>query len=254
MAVVFKMSVQRAIAYRVDFLFQSLSAVIGLAGGLGAVIFVFSQVQTLAGWTLPQTILLLGAFTLVSRVVETFISPNLDWFATRVLNGELDSTLLQPLPSILLATLGVAQPWGLAQVLLGSGVIAVGLVATKAQFTIAGCLAGLGLLLVGVGTMWAYRVILASLAFWAPGLETGVLFSGVWQTARYPLAVYSKPVQWTLLYVFPVGAVITVPVRIVSQGPDLSMVLYALVACAASISLALLFWSMGLRKYTSATS
>jgi ABC-2 type transport system permease protein len=215
---------------------------------------VFARAPTLAGWTLGETIALLGAFTAVGGLLETFVGPNLDLFAARVQRGELDDVLLQPAPSLFLASQGTARPWALAQVPLGLAVMAAGLLRTGTALTIAGVLAGLARLAGGAVIAWARRVLLASLAFWAPGLDLSVAFSGFWQLGRYPVAVYTGPIRWALTYAVPVALVTTAPVHALTHGPDPALIAQGLVAISGLIVVVNVVWRAGLRRCTGATS
>jgi ABC-2 type transport system permease protein len=242
------------VAYRTDLLFQGLMTAMGMAAGGAALGIVFSHVRTLAGWNLAEAIVLLGTFTAVSGLLETFVEPNLSFFSSKLLSGELDDALLQPVSSLFLVSLGSAQPWALSQVILGLGVMGAGLERMGGSLTVGGLLAGLILLPAGIVTLWSYRVLLASFAFWAPGLDPTVLFSAFWQMGRYPVTIYRGPVRWALTYAVPVGFVTTVPVRVLTHGPDSGMLLSSLLALIGSLVAVHVVWHAGLRRYTSATS
>lgn len=251
----FAISLQRALAYRADMAFQGLMTATGIAAGVAAVGIVFAHVRTLAGWTLGETIVLLGAFIAISGLLQTFVEPNVGFFSTKVKNGELDDLLLQPAPSLFVATLGTSQPWALSQTLLGLLIMTLGLQSAGAALTVAGVLAGFALLLCGAVIAWAFRVLFTvSLAFWAPGLDLTVAFSGFWQMGRYPVSIYSRPVRWILTYIVPVAFVTTIPVNVLAHGPDALLMFESLLVACVSVALVFITWRAGLRRYTGATS
>lgn len=102
--------------------------------------------------------------------------------------------------------------------------------------------------------MWSYRLVLASIAFWAPGLDATVLFWGLWEMGRYPVSIYREPVRWGLTYVIPVAFVATTPVQVLSHGITVSTAVENAVAVGGSVLLVTLVWRAGIRRYAGATT
>ncbi|MGH3488794.1 MAG: ABC-2 family transporter protein [Actinopolymorphaceae bacterium] len=189
----FSMSLRRVLAHRVNLAFDVALAVFTLAGAMGAVQLVYTQTDALAGWSKPAMFVLVGTFQLMSGIRSAFIDPNLSWFPGRIRDGRMDLFLLQPAPSLFLASLGSHAPLALTQVCLGAGVVSLGLHQLGQPPSVAGVLAWLLLLAVGVGVIWALGVFLACLAFWAPRLELDVMYNAAWQVARFPVDIYRRP-------------------------------------------------------------
>ena len=250
-------SLQQELAHRTDLAVRTAMAALGVAGTAGALAAVYAHVERLAGWRFGEAIVLLGTFMVVNGLLQAFVEPNLVWFADRVRNGALDDVLLKPAPSIFMASLATCQPWALSDAALGAALAAAGLRALGADaapVTAANVFACLLLVLVGAVIAWASRLLLASVAFWAPGLELSVLYSGVWQLGRYPVDVYGPRLRALLTYVVPVAYVSTFPARALTRGADPLALLGGLTAAAGAVWLAAAVWQGGLRRYTSATS
>lgn len=254
MAEVFSVSLRRELAHRANLLFEVLLTGAGIAAGLGALAVVYSQTDTLAGWTFGEAAALLGTYQIVSGVLSTFIEPNLLWFSSQVTEGQLDEVLLKPVPGVLLASLGRCAPLQLSQVALGGVVLAAGLVASEGAVSVGGVLAWLVLVGAAVAATWGSRVALASLTFWAPHADLDVLYGALWQFGRYPVGIYRQPVRALLTYVVPVALIASVPTRALMRGGGVPLVLGGVAAGAAVVGAALWAWQRGLRRYTSATS
>ena len=203
---IFRIALQRELAHRSNMLFTALVNTVGLAVGVGALALVFAQVETLAGWHFAEALALLGAFRLVSGLLETFVDPNLNEFNMRLTRGELDEVLLQPVPSLVLATLGTCSPWGLVNVGFGAALLGVGALQAGARLTLTGAVACLLLLAAGTVVAYAARVMLAAVAFWSTGSEANMLYFAFWQLGRYPVDIYKRPVRFLLTYLVPVRA------------------------------------------------
>src|SRR4051794_16980549 len=101
----FSMSLRQVTAFRTNLLFEGLLAVFSLAGALAAVQLVYTRTDSLAGWSNAQMVVLVGTFQLMSGIKSTFVDPNLGWFPGRIRDGRMDLYLLQPAPSLFLASL-----------------------------------------------------------------------------------------------------------------------------------------------------
>lgn len=253
-AAVVSLSLRRELAFRANLIFQVLLAAAVVVSGLAALALVYTRTETLGGWSRGEAIVLFGTFQLMSGILATFIEPNLIWFGGQVRSGKLDDALLKPVPSILLVSLGSCAPLRLAEMAMGAAVIGVGLYElghVPTPSAIAGWLLLLG---AGIAITWAMRVLVASLALWAPALELDVVYGAVWQVGRYPVSIYPRPVRFALTYAVPVAFIATIPTHALVRGPNIELVLAALAVAAGAISIVWAVWGAGLKRYTSATS
>lgn len=248
-------SVQRELAFRADLAFQALRTAIDLSAGLAALALVYSRTDALGGWGPSETLVVLGCFTVMSGVLQTFLEPNLAFFATTVVReGKLDELLLRPVPNVLLASLGACQPWALAQVLFGCGVTAVAVNQTTGAPGTGRAASSLLLFFAGLAILWSTRVLLAALAFWAPHFAPDVLYDAFWQLGRYPITVYPEAVARLLTFVFPIAFIVMFPAQALVRGVPAFLVIVAPLIAMSAIAVTCVAWSAGLRRYSSATS
>lgn len=251
---IFIMSLKRDLAFRINLLFQFLLAVTATGAALFAVGIVYTRTETLGGWRVGEAIVLIGTFTIVSGLLQTFIEPNVTWFNQRIETGQIDDVLLKPVSSLFLASLGQHSPLALVQIAVGAVVVAWGMSDLGTDPGLANGLAWLVLLLASFALTWATRVIVAMLALWMPGLALDVAYSGIWQFGRYPVTIYRQPVRFALTWVMPLAAITTLPARALTHGVSVPVLLLSLGIGAGAVVLVCLAWSAGLRRYTSATS
>ena len=251
---IFSISLRRELAFRANLVFQVLMTIVGVISGLAVLGIIYTQTRTLGGWSLGEAIILLGTFQVVSGILATFIEPNVMWFSEQVKDGKLDHVLIQPVPSIFLMSLGTCAPLALSQVIVGVVVIVLGLRELGTLPTFWGVSGWLLLLIAGVAITWASRVLLASLAFWAPYITPDVLYGALWQFGRYPVSTYRQPIRFALTYVLPVAFIATFPARALIHGANPGLLIIGLAVGLVAIVIVLLVWNVGLRRYTSATS
>jgi ABC-2 type transport system permease protein len=254
LAAIFSLSLRQQLAFRLDFVFQALLTALNVASGVAALGIVFSRTPSLGGWSRGEAIVLLGTFQLLSVFLNTFVTPNLQWFRGQVQGGLLDDLLLKPASSLVLASFGRAQPLGLVHAGVAVAVIAVGLGDLQRVPGPAAVGAWAVLLVAGAVVTWAVRVLTACVSLYAPSMELDVVFTSAWQFARYPVTIYRRPVTFLLSYVVPVAFISGAPALALTRGPSPTLLLGGGLAAGAALVLARLVWENGLRRYTSATS
>lgn len=251
----FTLSVQRTLTFRINLLFDIGLSIVGLGATLATVLIVFARTDSLAGWTGAEVYVLIGTFELLTSLRHTFLDPNLSWFPQNgVRNGKLDTYLLQPAPTLYLASLSLSTPLALVQFVLGLAVLVLG-ISSHGQLPGAAAIAAWILMLcAGLAVTWALGVLLACLAFWAPRLQLDVFYGSTWQLARYPTDIYRRPLRLVLTSVFPLALIATVPTRTLLDGPRLPAVAATLAGATFACLLAITCWHRGLHRYTGATS
>lgn len=251
---IFVMSFKRDLAFRMNLVFQLLLAVTATGAALFAIEVVYTQTETLGGWRAGETIVLIGTFTIVSGLLQTFVEPNVTWFNQRIESGQIDDVLLKPVSSLFLASLGQHASSGLLQIAVGVAVAFGGMRDLGTGFVMGNVLAWLVLLAIGFVLAWATRVAISMLALWVPGLALDVVYGGIWQFGRYPVTIYRQPARFVLTWVLPLAFITTLPARALTRGVSLPVLSGSLLLGALAVVLVHLAWAAGLRRYTSATS
>lgn len=250
----FSLSLRREITFRANLVFQLILTALNITSGFVVLGAIYTQTQTLAGWSLSESIVLLGTFQVVSGIFATYVEPNLHWFAGQVRDGKLDTILVQPVPSLFLISLGRCEPLSLSQAAMGLLTISLGLSNGSSHLSWWGIISWL--LLVGVGLViaWASRVLMASISLWAPSIELDVLYSALWQFGRYPVEIYGQPLRFLLTYILPFAFLSTFPARALFGRIDPPALLLGIAMAGMAVILVQIVWKVGLRRYTSATS
>jgi ABC-2 type transport system permease protein len=251
----FSMSTQATLAFRINLLFDVVQSVVGLFVSLATVFIVFARTDSLVGWTAAETFVLIGTFQVIGSLKNAFIDPNLSWFPENgIRNGKLDAYLLQPAPTLFLASLARSTPLALLRCVLGLVVIALGLRQHGVLPAPGAVLAWIVTLAAALLVTWSMGVLLACLAFWAPRLQLDVFYGSAWELARYPTDIYRRPLRFVLTYLFPLTLIATIPTTTLLEGPRVPLLAATLSGAALSCLLANGCWRLGLRRYTGATS
>lgn len=253
-AAIVALSLRREVTFRVNFVLNIAGSVIAATTALLTTTVVYQHTATLGGWTVGEAIVLLGTYQIVSGFLATFVEPNVVWFGQTVQSGALDATLVKPVASLFLASLGTCAPLGLVQVVAGSVTIAIGfgrLGGPPAPWHVVGWVL---MVACGCAICWATRVGLACLALWAPALSMDVVYGAVWQFGRFPVSVFDQPARFVLAWVIPLGLISTLPAMALVRGPEVGQLAVSLLAAIAGVVVVRQLWTRGLRRYASATS
>ncbi|MFC9690321.1 ABC transporter permease [Kribbella sp. NPDC056951] len=251
----FSMSLRRSVAFRINLLFDVILAFTGLGTTIAAVLIVFTRTDAVGGWSKAEFLVLIGTYELITGLRSAFIDPNLSWFPDNgIRNGKLDSYLLQPAPSLFLASLSLSAPLALIECVLGASVLGWGISSASTNPSAGGVLSWLVLMGAALVVTWALSVLLACLAFWAPKLQLDVFYHSAWQLGRYPTDVFARPIRFALTYVFPLALIAAVPSSALLNGAGVAQLTGWLVIAVVAGGLAGVAWRAGLRRYTGATS
>jgi ABC-2 type transport system permease protein len=251
---IFANALQRDLAHRSAFVMQAALTLFATGSALLALLVVFSHTRTLAGWTIAEVVVVLGFYQIVSGLLDAFVEPNVAWFPGKLRDGTLDDILLQPVPALFMASLGLCQVWALWPAAIGLATVVAGLAVIGKGVTAASALSALGLLACGTVIGWASRVLPACMAFWAPGIDPTLAYGAAWQLGRYPVSIYHPAIRFVLTSFVPVAFVSTIPARTLSRGASRLLLAGGLAAAAGSVLVVTRVWRTGLRRYTSATS
>jgi len=248
------------LAYRMDFLVDTLAVGFSLLIQLAVLGVLFGKVTALDGWNFPQVLFIYG-FSLVPLGLFNLVSVNLYGFADEYLiGGRFDRVLLRPVGSLAQVIFESFNVSGLNEILLGLAVMAhAGAELGWKLGTDFGVTDLLALAVLAPGAALVYLGVflaITTVSFWfedkmglAPPVYNLIRFS------RYPITIYSLPVRVFLTFVLPFAWVAFYPAAWFVGGPELAKValLTPLVGAVVFAGAALL-WRRGVRNYVSTGS
>lgn len=240
--------------YRVNFLSNTVMSLFWVVwAGIGVSVY-FRFTDSVAGWTYPELLVVVGLFFAVNGLRQAVFDPNLERMTDYVRNGTLDFLLTKPVDAQFMASFRHVGVYNLLDPFIGLGLAAVGLV-----------LHGRG---VGPGEIGAFAVttgaavlILYALTLVSMALAIRLVSSeGIGEVtfafveaARFPVQLYRQPVQ-TLLTVVPVAFLTTLPAEALLGRLAPGWLLAAPAVGAAAVLVASLAWRAALRGYSGASA
>ncbi len=255
-AAYFAQFVKSRLAYRVDFLIDTIAVSFSAVIQLAVLATLFSKVRALDGWSFHQVLFIYG-FSMVPLGLFNLISVNLFRFSDQyIIQGKLDRILLRPagtLTQVLCESFNIS---GINEILLGAAVMIyagreLGLETGVGQI--------LGLMVLAPAAALVYSGVflaITSVAFWhedrmglAPPVFNLIRFS------RYPITIYSLPVRVFLTFVLPFAWVAFYPATWFLGSPGFSkLALLTPLVGVVVFSGAVVIWKRGIRRYSSTGS
>src|ERR1022692_662219 len=241
------MSMLTAMQYRADFVVKGLIAVLWMAVTLVPVLVVFGVRKTVAGWTFPESLVVVGWFTLLRAVLEGAVSPSLTAVVEHVRHGTLDFVLLKPADAQFLVSTAKIEPWHLVDV-FGSLAIfayAFGKIGRWPSLLNLGTgVAFLGLAIIILYSIW---ILVVSASFWVIKVDNlSYLFGSLFDAARWPITVFRGALRVVFTFVFPIALLTTYPALALLGRLDLKTAGAALAGGLGFAAVARMVWRRAL--------
>jgi ABC-2 type transport system permease protein len=253
-----RVQVRGQLQYRTSFALSLTGTFLFTALDFAAILILFQNVSSIAGWTASQVALLYAASSLSFALVDMVVG-SLDRLPVMVRDGSFDTLLIRPGPAFfqLLATDFMFRRAGrLLQALLVLVIVAVHFL------DITWTPARVGMLLVAVlsgalimGSVW---VVAASVSFWIDEAAEFVnaFTSGAAFLAQYPVEIYTDWLRRLVFFLIPIGFVIYLPASWLLGKPDVSGLpevfrFASPLVAALAVLVAATVWRLSIRRYRS---
>jgi ABC-2 type transport system permease protein len=237
-----------------------LGSSVGTVIEFGAVLVLFSRIQVMAGWTLWE-VALLYAIAETSFATAELVGSGLDDFQVRVAQGTFDRVLTRPRGAffqVLADDLALRRAGRVAQGLL---VLALATRNLSLSWTPDKLLVLLMALVCGAAIFFSVFVLAASFCFWSvEGKEaTHVVSYGGVTLVDYPIDIYAGWLQRFVTFLLPLAFVSYYPALYLLDRPDPLglppwLRLASPLAAVGLGVLAMVGWSLGVRRYQSTGS
>lgn len=248
-------SVTRALMFRFDFFLWVLVDTAWMAVNLLLIEIVYRHVDSMAGWSKPEMILLAGTSLLIMRLSFAFFLANLTALDRHVREGTLDFLLAQPGNPLFMLSTRKVELDSFFNVALAIGVIIYAANELGLSPSIGEVVCYALMILFGLLFHYSVLVMVVASAFWTTRIE-GMMegYFAVFEFSRLPRPALRGVWEIVFVYLFPAVIVSNFPAQTLLLGPaNTSLLWLAGIACAWFL-LAVAIFNAGLRRYTSASS
>ena len=239
--------------YRLNFVIAVISSVGNLAGSLFSLFLFYRTGYQFAGWSWQEAMLVVGMFTFLQGVSQTFLSPNLNRIVDQVQQGTLDYVLLKPISSQFWLSTRMISPWGVPNLVLGWFI----LIYMGLQVGVAPLQYVVSLMPIAFGVLILYSLwfMLGATSIWFVKIyNVTEVLRGFLDAGRYPIVAYPSVYRFFFTFIVPVTFLTTVPAETMLGRSPTGWIFGS--ACLGVVLLCVsnLVWRFALRFYTSASS
>jgi ABC-2 type transport system permease protein len=255
-ALLVKMKIARMTVFRFSFFGAFFADGILFLVQLLAFETIYSQVDSIGGWSRGQMRIFVGTFSLINALNMLVYFFGVVDVPGKIRRGDLDQYLTKPVSPLLRLTFDSVNPGSFPLVILSVLIICSGVSAAGVSVSFAVGAAYAVLVLLMTLLWYDMELILRSFTFHFmsqngiqelenQGLELnfkvpGVLYKGIFKVLFY--------------FILPYGIMSTVPTQVLTGSITAAGVLTAVLTVIVFTAFALWFWRFGLKHYKSASS
>lgn len=244
-----------AFQYRLDFVMKGLMSLFWLAVTLVPLMVVFSQRHSVAGWTWPEALVVLGWFSLLKAVLEGGVNPSLNAVVEGVRSGALDFVLLKPADAQFLVSTARFEPWKVIDFVGAIGILIYAFVRLGRWPRIYQVAMALVLLVVAVLLLYSLWIVVVSASFWVVRVDNlSYLFGSIFDAGRWPIDVFGKVLRQIFTVVFPLALMTTYPALALLGKLTVGHGGLVLAGGVLFAAVARAIWTRAIGFYTSASS
>ena len=249
----FKNRIKILMEYRVNFLIGAVSTIFMQAAGLLTIWVIMEQIPDLAGWSLPEILLIYGLITL-SKSINHMFADNL-WTIGRdyVRTGTFDRFMVRPIDPLFHLLADRFCHDGIGNFLVGAVLVIIAASSLNVVWTPLTVGYLLLIVLSGGFIFIALNLMTAVSGFWLMDSVpvTRVVFE-MHEFAKYPLTIYPRFIGVLLTALIPYGFASFFPATFL-LGRESNPILAwgAPLVAAVLMVIALAVWRFGLRHYSS---
>jgi len=253
----FKQFWKSRLIYKADFVLGFVGQLINLTVSLAFLGLLFTQVDTIHGWTFTELLFLAGFGGIVMNIHHIFFLNIYSLGERYIVQGRLDRFLVRPLNPLFQVYADSVADDNVSKLLANIGIVIyaasrLGIPLVTAPKMIYGTMTVIS----GVMVFAAVYLTFASTAFW-----TGKSKAAIWilfrlsDFRRYPFGIYMLPVQVLLATLVPIAFATFFPATyFLERGAWGTWQMVSVVAGPVFFLLAYQAWRLGLSNYSSTGS
>lgn len=248
-------SVVRTMMFRFDTLMWGLVELFWMGVNVASIEVVYRHTESVAGWSKPQMLLLIGTSMVIQRLVMGFFWSNLFEMGRNVRSGHFDFFLAQPGNPLFMVSTRKIDLDGIANIFVALSLVIYAAHEMHLQPSLGTVALYVVMILCGLVINYSMLLMIVSLTFWiikTEGVE-GSYFTFS-EFSRLPREAYKRITGAVFVYILPAGIVANVPARTLMDGFTPHLTLWLAGAAALWFFVASRVFFRGLRRYASASS
>lgn len=252
----FKQYWKSRLIYKTDFALGFIGQAISLATSLAFLTLIFTQVETLQGWTYNEMLFLAGLGGMIMNLHHIFFFNIFHLGKEYIVTGDMDRFLLRPLSPLFQVYADNVSDNNLSKFIINAALIVyagteIGIVVTPIMI-----LYGLGAVISGVMLFSSTYLLFATTAFWTGKSESAIwLIFRVSDFRKYPFNIYGIAIQIILITIIPLALASFFPATFfLGKDSWTNWQILSIFAGPVFFLMSYRFWKYGMSNYSSTGS
>lgn len=248
------MHLKSSFQYRYNMMFITFNQILINISEILAVYLLFSQFNSVAGWTFYQSLLMMGIVYTVFSLTECF-ARGYDEFPKLIKSGELDRFLIRPVNIHYQIFGSKIEFTKLARVILGIVISIIAIVNINVDWNILKVLVLISTYICGIFVIFGLFVLSAGISIYTvENLEfLNILTNGSKELAYYPINIYAKWLTRIFTFIIPIACFNYLPLSYILEIGSIPSWLCAISPLLGMLFVipCIIFFNLSLRKYKS---
>ena len=248
-------SLALALQYRLEFFIEGGMTLFWQAVALVPLWVVFGKRASIAGWTFPEALLVIGWFVALKAFLEGAMNPSLLAVIEHVRKGTLDFVLLKPVDAQILVSVAKVEPWKVIDILGAGAIFVYAFRAMHRAPTLSQLAAAAAMLVTALLVLYSIAILVVCIAIIAVRVDNLMyLFQSIFDAARWPSTIFRGVFAIVFTFVLPLALMTTYPALALLGRLSLPTALGAFAGTLGFAAVSRLAWRAAMGRYTSASS
>lgn len=242
-------------ASRLDFFTFVIAKLVRMGFFLVFVVALFGHVPRIAGYHKGEVLLFFAVMNFIDIFVQLVWYRGMTDLKRLISRGDFDLVLTKPMSPLFWTAFRIFDFFDLTTVPAAIAFLWYALHVLGRSFATPQILASILMLCLSLVLAFAINLILASITFWTTEIDNAWwIYRDTIYVARFPPTIYPIALRSIFTFVFPILVIVTYPTRALLGELSSLEVLWAVVATALFLAIAMLVWRKALQHYASASS
>lgn len=250
-----KQSLMKLMVYRANFFLIFITNLAYFGVQLIFLKVIFSQVDSLAGWTKYEMIFYMGTFNIIDSLWSFGPYFNLTNIPGLIRTGMLDYYITKPVNSQFMISLRNVEIGSLFSVLGGIAITLYALIAGDMVLTFGKVILYVIAIFHALLVEYAVYFMMTCLSFWIIKTDFVEKVHGILcYFSNRPVDIYKGVIRFVLCYILPYGLILSIASKSVVKDVDVREYISFLLLSWCFFGASILFWRFSLKRYSSASS
>lgn len=217
---------------------------------------IFSQVDSVNGWSKFHVIIFIGTFTILDGLYMATYFFGVITIGDKIRNGELDLYITKPINTLFFVSFENMNIGSILISILGAIMVAYGTENLGIEITLIKVIGYMFLMFLMYILMYDLMIILRCCGFWFTKADNIYKLENelVNFCFKVPGIMYKGIGKMIFYFILPYGLIATIPTEFIAGTMTVQGWLTAISVCSVFSFLAIFLWKRGLGRYSSASS